>query len=373
MFDQVYIDTMRNASRIEQIQTRQSCAPECNSNSRTSETNKELNFSKDIVKLLCGSDAGAFSYGEPVQCEYDSGKNTGCVDEEISTRAVLRFKNRDAIRSYLLSLRDKKITEWPADIGCLIPVLEIGDKRTWGAWNIASCPAIVVNAREFITQKGELKINSEIIKHGLKSHLGYEGNIILSSIMDDQSCYAFNPEIYADLINALDVDYYYTPDSATYMFQKKEASFCVCRVLEQTDEISDIGVDSIPLGLIKGSNVDMSNYHMRRLKERGISEYILHAGDFLSRSKRGEKSACRKKGNAIQKEASHFLVHGAGISSVNIFPHASGYITQSHYAYAFEKNDRSDKIKKVCENFRKMEDTMISNYFNTKIYEYGVG
>lgn len=284
------------------------------------------------------------------------------------TRSDARFTPReDMTSSDTVNLCAAKLASWklarhyplkncPSPF--LIPVVMIGRDATYEPWVETSCPAIVVRAQDLLVKNGQ---NTNAIFEQIKSaggihrFLGFDGNIILSSIMRDQTILGFSSQTYAAMIHALKPTYYFTSDGETYL----EGTYCtpdrktyyyggkrlseseINRVVEYTKYLLKECPESKPIGLIKGCNLDQIETHSEQLLKLDISHFVFHAGDFICRGTRKAIHLATTFAKKMRKLVPWFIIYGSGANSnFSRFGFADGFVTQSHFVNALSYSQK---------------------------------
>jgi hypothetical protein len=225
----------------------------------------------------------------------------------------------------------KKKTLWP--------VVKLGEPLTYRPWEAIPVNVIVVKSTDLFNSRGggARPIYYEILaQEGIHKYLGFNGKIILSSIMPDVTVKAVTKEIYADAVNKLGVDGYFTPDGETYLGEKHLGTYEVNRILQETEYLLKTCTKSKPIGLVKGYNSEQMRAHANALKALGICSMVFHAGDFSRGAEKDETKTGVRFGKDIRRIADTLYIYGVGSrKSLNFYSYADGYITQNHYVNAF--------------------------------------
>ena len=221
----------------------------------------------------------------------------------------------------------------------LLPVEDLNESKTHAPWNEIPCEGVVIKLDDLVNQSGksETPVVKKIQAKGdLKKYLEFSGQVLLSSIMRDETIFSFSVERYAYLINELKPDYYFTPDGETYNGYTNQSELEINRVLNETKYLLDNCQNSIAIGLIKGCTKKQIIEHIHKLIELGITLFVFHVGDFLRRGSAYEKGKVINFIKVIRKIVPFLLVYGIGSTDNFIrFNCANGFITQSHFIKAF--------------------------------------
>jgi hypothetical protein len=276
-----------------------------------------------------------------------------------------------AITASLFETRHKPLSE--CSYKFLSPVEKLGEDKTHAPWEACACPALTVRLMDIINESGksEKPIFKKIIKKGgIHAFLGFDGNVILSSIMPDKAIYGMTPERHAEIINAIKPNYYFTPDGETYTNEPNLAGAVeIPRMLEESKVLLDKAKKSEPIGLVKGSTLEQIKSHTDSLAKMGIKDFVFHTGDFLAGGSNSEIDKAKTFTKEIRRQARVLLLYGMGINFKN-FWWADGFITQSHYINAFYGQEMTDgrwvnngnetaNRKTIMANLEKLEGLLI--------------
>lgn len=221
----------------------------------------------------------------------------------------------------------------------LIPIIKLSEPKTFRPWEKVQCDGVVIKTQHLLSTDGKRtnKIFDQIQSAGgIHSYLGYEGVIILSSIMPDKTIYGFSADSYAEMIDILRPDCYLTPDGETYLGEIEISTLEINRITKDTDSLIKECPYSHPIGLIKGCNLQQINTHTEQLSQRGISRFVFHAGDFLCRGTSCATDTAIQFSFTVRKRVPWLGIYGVGaMKSLRSFSFADGYITQSHFVNPF--------------------------------------
>ncbi len=235
----------------------------------------------------------------------------------------------------------------------LVPIIKLPEKRTWRPWGAIECDSVIVNAHNLLSGTG-LMTNKlfERVKEagGLHDYIGFDGKVILSSIMPDKTIFGLTPERYAELIKVCKPDFYFTPDAETYLGFTNLSELEIARIEKEFLYILDSCPESIPIGLVKGSNLEQVRSHADFLSSKGVDYFVFHVGDYLCRGTMNSSSTARFFAREISCRGCRFMVYGVGSrKQIRLFSFADEFATQSHYVQAFYgkrlENGRPVKIR----------------------------
>ncbi|MBI4044780.1 MAG: hypothetical protein HY392_03665 [Candidatus Diapherotrites archaeon] len=254
----------------------------------------------------------------------------------------------------------------------LIPVVKLGEPLTYCPWQFAEIDGIVVRMHDLLTPTGK-KFKSIIEKieatGGIRTHLGYAGPILLSSIMSDQKIFNSTPEMYAHAIQTLKPDFFMTLDGETYLEKILIGEFEVERILQQTAWLISKCKRSIPVGLVKGSNPQQINLLLSTYKDWGLNDYVFHSGDFICKGNRNSVQEAKRIVRNIRPKIPRLFMYGIGArKNFQRFRTADGYITQSHYVNEFygikivdnkiQRQKKTPSKKSIMENLNQIRQTI---------------
>jgi len=221
----------------------------------------------------------------------------------------------------------------------LYPVIKIDEPNTYAPWLDVDCQGVVIKAQHLLSKNGKRtnKHFDNIVKSGgIHSFLAYDGRVILSSIMPDQTLSGFSPESYAGMIDALSPDSYITPDGETYLGEHARSSREIRRMIIESERLVRLCPDCHPIGLVKGCTLQQINNHTELLLNLGISQFTFHASDYLRRGPAWVTDRAIQFSQTIRQRVPIFLIYGIGaMTSLQAFNFADGYVTQSHFVNAY--------------------------------------
>ena len=231
----------------------------------------------------------------------------------------------------------------------LIPVVKLGEEMTYSPWEFVQCPKIVVKVQDLVSDDGKTnspKCEKVASSGGLHEFLSCPGEIVLSSIMPDRTILGFTWQRYVGLIEELEPDYYLTPDGETYLGEPHLSRYEISRVLKETRFLIDAGLNSEPIGLVKGSNVAQVRHHAKALEGLGIHRLAFHVSGFLDHGTAYSIAQADLFSAEIRKIAPWFMIYGCGSKEYfRRFRFADSFVTQRHFLDAFNglKWDRGRK------------------------------
>jgi len=159
-----------------------------------------------------------------------------------------------------------------------IPIVSIADRRSW-FWSDVQLPMIIVRLAELIVRSNLL---SEVSGKGLHDYLGFDGRIVLSTIMPDELIDELQPKDYPRFIRDLKPDATMVPDNYTYMDDPLYLSWSQTIRLVR-NALSFLELDIPAIGLIKGATPEQVGWSTKQLVDMGYGTFALPARE-LSRS-----------------------------------------------------------------------------------------
>jgi hypothetical protein len=198
---------------------------------------------------------------------------------------------------------------------------------------------VVVKAQDLLSPSGQ-RTNKyyDRIKRagGIHEYFGCDVDVILSSIMPDKMLDGFSVQAYADMIDTIQPDFYYTPDGETYLGEEWLSQQEIKRVSADARYLTRSFPNIKPIGLVKGCTIQQIEKHTIFLRSAGISRLVFHTGDYLCRGSSAAIEQAIFFANSIRKNAPYLLVNGLGsMSSLKNFNFADGIVTQNHFVEAF--------------------------------------
>lgn len=154
------------------------------------------------------------------------------------------------------------------DLPSFIPTIEISDSNSW-FWPDVVRTAIIVRLGEILTDD---KLKEEVSGKGLHDYLGFDGHIMLSTVMPDELLDRLTVDGLKVLIKDLQPDSCMVPDCYTYMDDPQLMSWQqLFKMLNQTQELSDQDMDIPVIGLVKGASRKQIIYCTERLLKVGLT------------------------------------------------------------------------------------------------------
>jgi len=89
------------------------------------------------------------------------------------------------------------------------------------------------------------------------------------------------------------------------------------------------------MGLVKGCNTQQLGYHIDKLLEMNINQYVFHLSDF-NRGSKDIMTTARSFASYIRSRVPHLMIYGIGSRKQFMrFKFADCFATQSHFVRAF--------------------------------------
>jgi len=168
-------------------------------------------------------------------------------------------------------LRSKKV----AKVGFpkFVPQVDIRDSRSWFWRDGVDLPAIFAPLWQLLADEKAL---SEARSKGLHDYLGYNGEILLSTVMPDEMIDRLKTEDYFDLIKDLRPDAAMVPDNYTYTDVPLYQSWSqTIRLVNLANDFLDLDIPLI--GLIKGADPHQIRWVIEKQVEMGYVSFAMPA------------------------------------------------------------------------------------------------
>jgi len=200
-------------------------------------------------------------------------------------------------------------------------------------------PAFIVKIEELVLSNG--KPNMRMIQDindagGLHEFLDTSGQVIFTFIMPDWLLERLTLDTCFYLFDEFQPDFYITMDAPTYAGCLRYSRNQIDLVLDHTVKMMRWFPDSVPIGLIKGGNFDQMDFHSHELRELGVTEFCLHAGDCSHDAPIYAQDLIVDSGRALAERVPQLMVYGVGSKrSFQRFHFANSFATNSHYIQTF--------------------------------------
>ena len=236
-----------------------------------------------------------------------------------------------------------------------VPQIDVADKGSWFWREGIEMPMIFVPLWQLVLNN---RLLSQASSKGLHDFLGFNGKILLSTVMPDELIDKLTKDDYFKLINDLKPDATMVPDNYTYTDAPLYQSWSqTVRLISFANDFLDLEIKLI--GLIKGANLRQIYFSLRREVEMNYISFVMPARELFKQGLLNEilphvliilKKLCRASGKNPE-----ILIYGIGrilgykeVSYSNL----SWYLEAKHGLYykEGELNDmRNEKIRfKEC-------------------------
>lgn len=276
------------------------------------------------------------------------------------------------------------------------PILKINQPSLLTVHKNLPINVVIVRLQDLVAPTYQFNSIFDQIKDakGIHNHLGFEGNVILSSIMRDDIIPHFDAEKYALAINLLKPNVYTTPDCETYegetiklpdgriFYGNVEKSLDqIQRSLLITRKLIQLCPDSAPLGQVKGCNIAQLKFHMAQLKSLEIYDFVFHVGDFFRHGNPLFIQKAKSYAAFIKRHSRTLMLYGMGSQNkLCEYSFADSYASMNYFIKARRGQEYiGTKLRKANERYspslaRKNLIQMLKNMRNismqTKLIEY---
>jgi hypothetical protein len=114
---------------------------------------------------------------------------------------------------YIIQTMPKLKAQTKVKFQRFIPVISLTDKRSW-FWDDLPLPWIVVRLADLVKDKALMQ---RVISRGLHDFLGFDGKILLSTVMEDELLDELTLGDFLGMISEIRPNATMTPDSYTYL------------------------------------------------------------------------------------------------------------------------------------------------------------
>jgi len=186
-----------------------------------------------------------------------------------------------------------------------VPVVRLTDKSSW-FWNDLPLPWIVVRLAELVKDKALMQ---RVSSCGLHDFLGFDGKILLSTVMEDELLDALTPKDYIGMINDIRPDATMMPDSYTYL----DDPLCLSweQTMKQAIFSSAFSELDIPVvGLIKGVIWKQIAWSAERAIELGCGSFAIPSRELAKQGLLDGKISAVTNALRKGKEDAQLLLYG---------------------------------------------------------------
>jgi len=193
-----------------------------------------------------------------------------------------------------------------------VPEIDITDQRSW-FWKEG------VQLHMIFVPLWQLLLNGDILSKasnmGLHDYLGYNGKILLSTVMPDELIDKLAMDDYSKLIKDLKPDVTMVPDNYTYTDVPLLQSWSqTIRLASFANDFLELDIPAI--GLVKGGNLRQMDWIIRREMEMGYVSFAMPARELYEESSLDEYlpyvlTTLKKNARAHEREF-ELLLYGIG-------------------------------------------------------------
>jgi len=187
-----------------------------------------------------------------------------------------------------------------------VPVVRLIDERSWFWDEIPPLPWIVVRLAELVKDKALMQ---SVSSRGLHDFLGFDGKILLSTVMEDELLDALTPDDYIGMINDIRPDATMTPDSYTYL----DDPLCLSweQTMKQAASSRAFSELDIPVvGIIKGVIWKQIAWSAERAIELGCSSFAIPSRELAEQGLLDGKISAVTNALRKGKEDAQLLLYG---------------------------------------------------------------
>lgn len=152
-----------------------------------------------------------------------------------------------------------------------IPEIDVTDQRSWVWRDVFQVSAVFVPLWQLLTNESILVQASS---KGLHDYLGFDGKILLSTVMPDELIDRLETRDYFKLINDLRPDATMVPDNYTYTDVPLYQSWSqTIRLVSFANDFLQLDIPLI--GLVKGANLRQMDWAVRKQVEMGYVSFAM--------------------------------------------------------------------------------------------------
>ncbi|MEM3712028.1 MAG: hypothetical protein QXR97_00590, partial [Thermoproteota archaeon] len=170
------------------------------------------------------------------------------------------------------------------DFSRFVPEIDVTDERSWLWKEDVQMPMVFVLLWQLLTDENIL---SQASSKGLHDYLGFDGKILLSTVMPDELIDKLKTKDYFKLINDLRPDATMIPDNYTYTDAPLYQSWSqTIRLIFFAKEFLKLDVPLI--GLVKGANLRQMDWTIRKQVEMGYVSFVMPARELFEEERLDE-------------------------------------------------------------------------------------
>ena len=205
-----------------------------------------------------------------------------------------------------------------------IPVIALYDKRSW-FWRDFRYDAIVVRLYEILRND---KLRKDLEGRDLHELLGFDGTIILSSIMPDEILDYFTVEEYIRYIDKLNPDIALALDSYTYYDDPYLLSWeQTLKSIYSAVKLSEIGIPTLPI--LKGGNIQQIKYSLETFKKLDVDYFVIPIRELLATNKLFLNEIIREV--RMHGYSNKYILYGGRITDTYLYKDANSVINLEWY------------------------------------------
>lgn len=177
---------------------------------------------------------------------------------------------------YMIQAMPKLKVQTKVKFPRFVPVISLTDRRSW-FWDELPLPWIVVRLADLVKNKALMQ---GVVSRGLYDFLGFDGKIMLSTVMEDELLDELTPDDYLRMISGIRPDATMTSDSYTYL----DDPLCLSwqQTLKQAVFSSAFSELELPVvGLIKGAIWKQIAWSTEKAIESGCESFALPSRELV--------------------------------------------------------------------------------------------
>jgi len=161
-----------------------------------------------------------------------------------------------------------------------VPEIDILDERSWFWREGVQFPMIFVLLWQLLVNESAL---SKVSSKGLHDYLGFDGKILLSTVMQDELIEKLKRDDYFKLIADLRPDATMVPDDYAYTDMPLYQSWSqTVHLVNFADDFLDLDIPAI--GLVKGANLHQIYWSLQKEIEMGYVSFVMPARELFEQS-----------------------------------------------------------------------------------------
>ncbi|MEM3871628.1 MAG: hypothetical protein QXE05_03655 [Nitrososphaeria archaeon] len=159
-----------------------------------------------------------------------------------------------------------------------LPVISLNDKRSW-FWPFLKHEIVVVKLLDLIRDR---KLRNNIMRIGIHNYLGFDGKVIISTIMPDEILNNLQVGNFIKIIKAIKPDAVMSLDTYTYIDDPLIISWkqTIRAVKNVTFLLEKRGIPIF--GIVKGANYQQVKWCLEKYNEIGINKVVIPCREIIS-------------------------------------------------------------------------------------------